>query len=135
MAVFTFRTIAMVAVLGAALVIAAVVLLVRGDNNAPIGVVIPTLESRLADSALPPALLSISEVKAYTSGAVRDLGVYQLEQGNRLVDALKAVGSVKEDGMLDVVNPSLRVLDEGHYHIPRPGETSPAAPALSVPAI
>ena len=57
-----------------------------------------------------------------------------MEQGDRLVDALKAAGGANEDAQLDLVNLSLRIVDEGHYHIPRPGETPSAAAALSAPA-
>jgi len=138
----TYRATAMaaVAVLGAALVIAAVVLLVRGGGNAPIQVVIPAQETGAADSAVPAASgdgaasLPSPEIKVYVSGAVRDPEVYRLERGDRLVDALKAAGGAEEDAMLDLVNLSLRVVDEGHYHIPRPGETPPPSAAGPAPA-
>ena len=131
----TYRFIAMTVaiVLAAALVVEAVVLLVRSDDNSPIQVVIPTPDTGLSDSATPSSLPN-SDLKVYLSGAVRNPGVYQVEQGDRLIDALNAAGGAKEDALLDLVNLSLRVVDQGHYHIPRPGETPPPGSALSVPA-
>ena len=58
----------------------------------------------------------------YVTGAVRKPGVYQLEQGDRLADAVDSAGGAVEGAQLDLVNLSLRVVDQGHYRIPRLGE-------------
>ena len=63
---------------------------------------------------------------------MREPGVYRLERGDPLVDALQAAGGADEDALLDLVNLSLRVVDDGHYHIFRPGETPP--PSAAAPA-
>ena len=136
-----YRKTAMVAaaVLVAAIVFAAVVLLVRDDDNAPIQIVMPaseqgrpgTPESKiLDDDAAAPAN---AELKVYVSGAVRNPGVYQMDNGDRLIDALEAAGGSSEDAQLDLVNLSLRVVDQGHYHIPRPGEPQRGDSAASPP--
>ena len=57
-------------------------LLVR-DSNSGGGIVI----------ALPTATAEpLVELKVYVTGAVRDPGVYELEQGSRLVQAIEAAG-------------------------------------------
>ena len=113
------------ALLAAAILAGAAVLLLRGDDNAAIQVVIPTSEQRsdastgLANPAAPEA---VEQLKVYVTGAVRRPGVYQLEHGDRLVDAVESAGGAEEGAQLDLVNLSLRVVDQGHYRIPRLGE-------------
>ena len=58
-------------------------------------------------------------------------GVYPLRPSNRLQQALEAAGGATEDAQLEAVNLALRVQDEGHYHIPKIGETPTAALAQS----
>ena len=70
---------------------------------------------------LPPPT-STPELKVFISGAVARPGVYQLQEGNRLVDALMAAGGPTADADLVAVNQALRVRDEDHLHIPRIGE-------------
>ena len=77
---------------------------------------------------LPPPT-PIPELKVFVSGAVTQPGVYQLKEGDRLVDALVAAGGPTVDADLMVVNQALRVRDEDHLHIPRIGEAPP--PQLS----
>ena len=100
-------------------------LLLRSDDNAAIQVVIPTEEQKSdasseATDSMTPAVLE--ELKVYVTGAVRNPGVYQLEQGDRLADAVDSAGGAVEGAQLDLVNLSLRVVDQGHYRIPRLGE-------------
>ena len=64
----------------------------------------------------------------FVSGAVARPGVYQLQEGDRMVDALVAAGGPTVDADLLVVNQALRVRDEAHLHIPHIGETSTPAP-------
>ena len=128
------------AVLVAAIVFAAVVLLVRDDDNAPIQVVIPASDegrsgssgSKIVEDAV--AGPSDAQLKVYVSGAVRQPGVYQMDNGDRLVDAVESAGGANEDAQLDLVNLSLRVVDQGHYHIPSPGEPQRGDAAAPGPA-
>ncbi len=78
--------------------------------------------------ALPPPT-PIPELKVFISGAVARPGVYQLKEGDRLVDALVASGGPTADADLMAVNQALRVRDEDHLHIPRIGEVSASVPA------
>ena len=98
----TLITIVLVALV-TALVLGAVVLLVQRDDNAPIQIALPTpdLDERTSSSASAQ-----TELKVYVTGAVRNPGVYTLRQDDRLQD-------------------------EGHYHIPRPGETPPPSASLA----
>ena len=59
----------------------------------------------------------------FVSGAVVRPGVYQLQEGDRLGDALVVAGGPTADADLRSVNQALRVRDEDHLHIPRIGET------------
>ena len=73
----------------------AAVLLLRGDDNAAIQVVIPTVEQGPDDSSEitnPAEPAVVEELKVYVTGAVRKPGVYQLEQGDRLADAVDSAG-------------------------------------------
>ena len=78
--------------------------------------------------ALPPPT-PIPELKVFISGAVARPGVYQLKEGDRLVDALVASGGPTADADLMAVNQALRVRDEDHLHIPRIGEVPAPVPA------
>ena len=137
MGIVTPRTLSAFAmgVLITALVLGAVVLFLRGDDNAPIQVLLPTPERNNAASSQNPSTVTgdaaAAEVHVYVSGAVRNPGVYPLRPNDRLQQALKAAGGATEDAQLEAVNLALRVQDEGHYHIPKVGETPTAAVAQS----
>lgn len=134
----SYRTVAVafLAAVATALVLGAVVLLVRRDDNAPIQILLPTPEGRAAapgpgsgaasaEGGMTPA------VSVYVSGAVRNPGVYALGEDARLADALAAAGGATGDAQLESVNLARRVKDEEHYHIPRAGETPLAAPSTA----
>ena len=53
-------------------------------------------------------------------------GLYEVRDGDRLDDVVKAAGGPTSDADLAEVNLAVRVQDEQHWHIPRIGE-SPAA--------
>ena len=111
-------------------VFGAIVLLVRGEDNSPIQVVLPTPESSGASTVTQPDAASEAnredDLMVYVSGAVRNPGVYRLQPENRLSDAVSAAGGATSDADLDAVNLARRVKDEEHYHIPRVGETPPS---------
>ncbi|MBM3943069.1 MAG: competence protein ComEA [SAR202 cluster bacterium] len=68
-----------------------------------------------------------AEVVVYVTGAVQRPGVYTLQPGDRLADALAAAGGPAPGADLTAVNLARRVQDEGYYYIPRPGEKPPMA--------
>ena len=64
----------------------------------------------------------VVELKVYLTGAVRNPGVYTVEQGSRLGQVVQAAGGATEDADLAAVNLAARVSDEDHWHVPRQGE-------------
>ena len=124
---------ALVSLLAGGLILAAVVLLFRGDDNAPVRIVLPTpafagagteatgTGQAESNSAETPDVER--ELKVYIAGAVRYPGVYRLQPGDRLEDALAAAGGGTEEADLEAINLARRVDDEAYYHVPRLGET------------
>lgn len=124
--------IGLLALLTGSLVVAAALLLASGDNNPPIQILPPSSERAVgAAGSGGPATSSLisnaTDLKVYISGAVRSPGVYALQPGNRLAEALDAAGGATAGADLAAVNLALRVQDEGYYYIPVVGETPPAA--------
>ena len=64
-----------------------------------------------------PPLMSV-----YVSGAVTSPGVYELDEGSRIVDAIDAAGGMGGDAAPDAVNLARKIQDGEHIHIPRVGE-------------
>lgn len=135
----SYRTVAVafLAAVATALVLGAVVLLVRRDDNAPIQILLPTPEARAAAARASSGVASVDggttpAISVYVSGAVRNPGVYPLREDARLADALAAAGGATGDAVLESVNLARRIKDEEHYHIPRVGETLPPAPSTAV---
>ena len=107
-------------------VLGAIVLLLRGDDNSPIQVVLPTPDPIEASTVTKSDANREDDLRVYVSGAVRNPGVYRLQPENRLSDAVSAAGGATSDANLDAVNLARRVKDEEHYHIPRVGENPPS---------
>lgn len=105
---------------GLALVIAAVVLLTRSDDAAPVSIVAPA-----------PVAVSTpaSSIKVQVSGEVMFPGVYAMAQDDRVIDAITAAGGIGPNADLSNLNLSQRVQDEGRYHVPAFGESMPATTA------
>ncbi len=127
---------AVLAAVATALVLGAVVLFVRRDDNAPIQVLLPTPAQSGAAAGIRDGNPSSAEpgrveLRVYVSGAVRNSGVYTLQPDDRLSDAIAAAGGATGDAELAAVNLARRVKDEEHYYIPRVGETPPPGSALA----
>ena len=112
----TARNIATMALVAAtvAAILAAVVLLARQDDNAPIRIIAP--ESQ--DTA--------TQVSIFVNGAVVNPGVYTLAPDSRVTDALAAAGGLTGEANIQGVNLALRLQDEAEYYVPKLGETPPA---------
>ena len=110
---------------GLALVVAAVVLLTRSDDAAPVRIVAPE-PAPFAES--DPAA---RDIRVQVSGAVRLPGVYAMEDGDRVIDAIAAAGGVAPSADLSAINLARRVQDEAHYYVPFIGQTPPPSPAAS----
>ena len=117
--------IAVLVLLSGGFVAASVILIVRGSGNAPIQIV--TSSSGAGNGAVPAGGESLptnpTTLLVYVHGAVENPGVYSLEPGDRLVDALDAAGGATGDADLTSVNLAQRVEDEGSYYVPTAGET------------
>ena len=105
----------------AALAAGAVTLLTRGDDTAQVRIVAPE-----ATAAAAPAA---TDIRVQVSGAVMSPGVYSMNNGDRVMDAIGAAGGVDPGADLSGINLALRVQDEAHYHVPTVGETPPPSPA------
>ncbi len=99
----------LMALMVVALVTGALTLYLRLNSSQP-------LEILFATPTAP------KDIKVYMTGAVSHQGVYTLTEGDRLEDAIRAAGGATSDADLLRVNLSLRIKDEGQYHIPEKGE-------------
>lgn len=102
-----------------ALVSGGVLLLFRQSAGGSMEVSLPT--------ATPPPVL-----KVYISGAVVNPGVYQVRQGDRLVDLIVAAGGATADADLEAVNLAARLRDADHWRIPRVGEAAASRAARGI---
>lgn len=103
-----------VVALAAALVAAVVVIVSRERDEQPIevtfGQTTPTEEGPM---------------EVYITGAVAQPGVYEMTEGDRVIDALYDAGGPAPDANLEAINLSLRLHDEHHIVVPRLGEPAP----------
>ncbi len=102
---------------GLALVIAAIVLLTRSNEAAPVRIIAPETAS-----AIEPAPV----LKVQVSGEVMFPGVYSMNPADRVIDAIAAAGGNSPNADLSGINLSKRVQDEARYHIPAIGESTSA---------
>lgn len=63
------------------------------------------------------------KIVIYVSGGVSVSGVVELENGDRLVNAVEKLGGLSEDADLNRVNLAQKVEDGNHYIIPRINES------------
>ena len=65
--------------------------------------------------------IPIADLRVYVAGAVRNPGVYPLQDGDRWIDALEAAGGPTADADLAAVNLARRAHDEDSVVVPRLG--------------
>jgi len=106
----------------AAAVIVGLVVLILQHRGGP-----QPLEIRLDE---PPA--DGQPVEVYVTGAVQQPGVYSLNKGDRVADALEAAGGPAADADLAALNLARRLRDEDQITVPRQGP--PAARVLDATA-
>jgi competence protein ComEA len=88
-----------------------------------------------AEPAAEPAALVTAEPAPATQllvhvvGAVRKPGLYRLEEGSRIDDALAAAGGARAKAALDLVNLAAPVADGQQIVVPRRGAEDVAGPA------
>ncbi|MCY4108514.1 MAG: ComEA family DNA-binding protein [Chloroflexi bacterium] len=92
-----------------------------------IGLQIAQLATGPAD---PPAYTSTPEQEAalprkvYVSGAVKEPGVYEFRQGDRVEQALELAGGAAANADLDQINLAVLLVDEQQVHVPEQGGVS-----------
>ncbi|HEX2051281.1 MAG TPA: ComEA family DNA-binding protein [Actinomycetota bacterium] len=88
----------------------------------------PVAAARRAESARAPLLVHVA-------GAVRRPGLYELEPGARVADALDAAGGAGRGADVDALNLADEVSDGAKVYVPRRSETPPTgAPATTAAA-
>ncbi len=97
----------------AALLAAAVVYIAVDQSRDPDALII-------RPGALTPA--SGGPIEIYITGAVAQPGVYEMTDGERVVDLLYKAGGPAPDANLEAVNLALRLHDEDQVVVPRIGE-------------
>ncbi|MEX0786984.1 MAG: ComEA family DNA-binding protein [Dehalococcoidia bacterium] len=106
----------------AGLLAAAVVALVIQRQDEPKGV-----EITLADLTPTPG----GAIEVYVTGAVTQPGVYQMRDGDRVIDVLYEAGGHAADADLESVNLALRLHDEDQVLVPRVGQALVSSGATS----
>lgn len=118
-----------------ALVVAAIVLLLgRGNENAPIIITPPATPgpaaavSAASASAVAPTATP-SEIWVHISGRVANPGLYPMQPGQRVADVVLRAGGVLPDGDVSGLNLARRLTDEAQYHIPALGAANSGVPS------
>ena len=116
-----------------ALVVAALVLLLgRGNENAPIIITPPATPGPAAASvsAVAPTATP-SEIWVHISGRVANPGLYPMQPGQRVGDVVLRAGGILPDGDVSGLNLARRLTDEAQYHIPALGTANSGVPSAA----
>lgn len=132
--------IAAAAALLALLLFALLFLLLNRGGTAAVELTGEDLVTTVAAAGIEPTPLpaaaaaagDAAPLRVYVAGAVQKPGVYTLNPGDRLADAVAAAGGIAATADLSPVNLALKVQDEGRYLIPdiatRPKQAAAAIP-------
>ena len=115
----------LIVLLTAALAAATVALVINGRGGT----------QELEISAGQPTPGTPGPVEVYITGAVAQPGVYQVAEGDRVVDVLYQAGGPAPDADLEAINLSIRLRDEHHIVVPRIGEPGSGLVATPAPEI
>lgn len=87
----------------------------------------------------PPSASAPSAVVVHVAGNVARPGIYTLDAGSRVADAIDAAGGVSGDGDPDTLNLAAPLSDGARIYVPAAGEVDPASvaatPVTAPPAI
>jgi competence protein ComEA len=96
----------------------------------------PTLPPPIDVAAVSPdAIAPAPRLVVHVAGAVLNPGVYQLDSGARVHDAVEAAGGPAATADLDGVNLAVVLADGQRIYLPEVGEVDPAAVASGAPAV
>jgi competence protein ComEA len=87
---------------------------------------------RVAKSSTAPA--SATRLFVNVVGAVRRPGLYRLEEGSRVADAVTRAGGPTPKAQIELLNLAARIADGEQIVVPRRGLAGPAAGAAGAPA-
>ena len=92
-------------------------------------------EERAVEPATQPSAPAQGVVLVHVAGAVRRPGLYELDAGARVADAIDAAGGPRPAADLDTLNLAESLVDGGKVEVARVGEVIELAPATtSAPA-
>lgn len=83
----------------------------REENEEPIQIIVPTSTPHTPQG-----------VKVHVIGAVRSPGLYDLKEGDRVEDAVRAAGGPVPEAALERINLAARLRDGQQLKVPRVGE-------------
>jgi len=87
-------------------------------------------EETAAAEIAEPAKAEVKRIKVYITGAVAAPGVYELDEGSRIEDALSLAGGPTAEADMVRVNLAARLKDEQQIIVPKIGETIDNLPAV-----
>jgi competence protein ComEA len=87
-------------------------------------------ETEKAGSSAPVAAEATATLLVHVVGSVRRPGVYELEEGDRVVDAIDAAGGELPDAVLEGLNMARKIGDGEQVLVP---DEDDAAPVAGVP--
>lgn len=82
---------------------------------------LPNSEEKQEDKEVSKDFLTV-----YVSGAVQNPDIYQLKEGSRIADALKAAGGLSEEGVTEGINLAQKLNDGDQIRIPSKTEAEQA---------
>lgn len=133
--VFIFCSVALVVGLGALISLLAatgqVGKVAAAPTSAPTAKATPTVKAGAVPTATaPPTPTPDGIIKVFITGEVKKPGVYQMREGDRIIDAVKVAGGFTEAADQNRVDQAQRVRDEMRIDIPaKPPTPIPASTA------
>lgn len=91
------------------------------------GIVAFAIDRQRGPEALEIDLPNAAEpgpIEVYITGAVAEPGVYEMHDGDRIVDLLYEAGGHTDEANLEALNLAVRLHDEDQITVPRFGETA-----------
>ncbi|MDR0592810.1 MAG: helix-hairpin-helix domain-containing protein [Bifidobacteriaceae bacterium] len=83
-----------------------------------------------ASTAAGGAGAEAATLVVHVAGAVASPGVFELDEGARVADAIEQAGGATAEADLDALNLAARLADGQRVYVTKPGETPPAVLAL-----